>query len=421
MAGLPTGTVTLLFTDIEGSTSLVHRLGDGFGAVREQHRRLLRRAVADAGGDEVECRADEFFAVFQRAKDGVAAAVAAQRLLADHAWPEGISLHVRMGLHTGEPAVEGGGYLGIDVHRTARICAAGHGGQILLSQTTRDLVASGVEVKDLGSYSLAGLPAAERLFQLLAVGLRSEFPPLRAESGQRRRVAGRLPGRRSRQPSLADAARQVRRLLPDVAASLQRPLVELGAALFTADRAVGGASSFLARVDQKQLTRRLGVQRELSIYSQQAQEEAEQLQTRIICVENLDDRRHALASLAPQLPDRLEALRREEEITQLHEYVTTATTELDQALGNAAKALDLLSFKLAGTRHRGVYQADHGYIVPYSDEHDRDRYREFETLSEARDFKTALRLDEQARRIVESGSMTKGDEWSAGGGGGGAY
>ena len=103
MAGLPTGTVTLLFTDIEGSTSLVHRLGDGFGAVREQHRRLLRRAVAEAGGHEVECRADEFFAVFQRAKDGAAAAVSAQRLLAGHAWPEGITLRVRMGLHTGEP------------------------------------------------------------------------------------------------------------------------------------------------------------------------------------------------------------------------------------------------------------------------------------------------------------------------------
>ena len=180
MAGLPTGTVTLLFTDIEGSTPLVHRLGDGFGAVREQHRRLLRKAVADAGGHEVECRADEFFAVFQRAKDGAAAAIAAQQLLAGHAWPEGVTLRVRMGLHTGEPGVEGGGYLGVDVHRAARICAAGHGGQILLSQTTRELVAGGFEVKDLGSYSLAGLPSPERLFQLVVVGLRSEFPPLRA-------------------------------------------------------------------------------------------------------------------------------------------------------------------------------------------------------------------------------------------------
>ena len=397
MAGLPTGTVTLLFTDIEGSTSLVHRLGEDFGAVREQHRRVLRKAVADAGGHEVECRADEFFAAFQRAKDGVAATVAAQRLLAEHGWPEGISLRVRMGLHTGEPGVEGGGYLGVDVHRTARICAAGHGGQILLSQTTRDLVASGVELKDLGTYSLAGLPAAERLFQLLAVGLRSEFPPLRAESGDRRRLAGRMPRRSSRQPTFADAARQERQRLPAAAAPLRRPLAELGAALFTADRALTRAGGFLARVDHKQLTSRLSRQRELSIYSEQARREAELLQTRITCVEQLEDRHNALARLAPQLPARLDALRTEEEITQLHEDVSTATDQLDQALHQAAKALDLLSFKLARTRHRGVYHADHRYIVPYIDDHDRDRHREFDTLSEAHDFKTALRLTEPRR------------------------
>ncbi len=419
MAGLPTGTVTLLFTDIEGSTPLVHRLGDGFGAVREQHRRLLRKAVADAGGHEVECRADEFFAVFQRAKDGAAAAVAAQRLLAGHGWPDGVSLRVRMGLHTGEPGVdvEGGGYLGVDVHRTARICAAGHGGQILLSQTTRELVTGGIEAKDLGSYSLAGLPAPERLFQLLAVGLRSEFPPLRAESGQHRRLTGRLPRRRSRQPTFADAARQVRQRLPEVAAPSQRPLVELGAALFTADRAVTGAQGFLARVDHERLTSRLAVQHQIGMYSQQARAEAERLQTRISCVEQLEDRLHALASLAPQLLTRLDALHTEKEITQLHEQISATTEQLDQALQQAAKALDLLSFKLARTRHRGVYHADHRYIVPYSDDHGRDRHREFDTLTEASDFKTALRLTDQARRIVASSSMTKGGEGAMGGGG----
>ena len=407
MAGLPTGTVTLLFTDIEGSTSLVHRLGEGFGAVREQHRRLLRRAVAEAGGHEVECRADEFFAVFQRAKDGAAAAVAAQRLLAGHGWPEGVSLRVRMGLHTGEPGVEGGGYLGLDVHRAARICAAGHGGQILLSQTTRDLLAGGFEVKDLGSYSLAGLPAPERLFQLLVVGLRSEFPPLRAESGQHRRLTGRLPRRRSRQPTFADAARQVRQRLPEVAASLQRPLVELGAALFTADRALAGAQGFLVRVDHERLTTRLAVQHQIGIYSQQARQEAERLQTRIACVEQLEERHHALAGLAHQLPDRLDALHTQQEITQLHEHISTATDQLDQALHQAAKALDLLSFKLARTRHRGVYHADHRYIVPYSDDHDRDRHREFDTLSEAHDFKTALRLTEPGRKSSDREGPSK--------------
>src|SRR6478672_4270622 len=101
MIGLPTGTLTMLFTDIEGSTAHVHRLGEGYGAVRDQHRRLLRRAVADMAGFEVDCRADEFFAVFQQARDGVTAAVAAQQMLAAHAWPDDTSLRVRMGLHTG--------------------------------------------------------------------------------------------------------------------------------------------------------------------------------------------------------------------------------------------------------------------------------------------------------------------------------
>ena len=209
----------------------------------------------------------------------------------------------------------------------------------------------------------------------------------------------------------------MRQRLPEVAAPLQRPLVELGAALFTADRAVTGANGFLARVDHDRLTRRLAVQHQIGIYSRQARAEAELLQTRITCVEQLEDRRQALASLAPQLPDRLDALHTQQEISQLHEHISSATDQLDRALQQAAKALDLLSFKLARTRHRGVYHADHRYIVPFSDDHGRDRHREFDTLSEARDFKTALRLTEKARRTVESGSMTKGGEGAVGGGG----
>ena len=200
---------------------------------------------------------------------------------------------------------------------------------------------------------------------------------------------------------------------------MQRPLVELGAALFTADRAVTGAQGFLARVDHERLTIRLAVQREVGIYSQQARQEAELLQTRISCVEQLEERHNALARLAPQLPDRLEALHTQQEITQLHEQISSATEQLDQALHQAAKALDLLSFKLARTRHRGVYHADHRYIVPYSDDHGRDRDREFDTLSEAHDFKTALRLTEQARRIADSASVSSGGEWTGDYGGSG--
>jgi class 3 adenylate cyclase len=134
---LPTGTVTFLFTDIEGSTALVRRLGAGYGGVLEEHRRLLREAVAAAGGTEIDCRGDELSIVFADAGRAVEAAVQAQLALAAHAWPEGGEVRVRMGLHTGEPAIQGSTYVGLDVHRVARIMDAGHGGQVLVSERTR--------------------------------------------------------------------------------------------------------------------------------------------------------------------------------------------------------------------------------------------------------------------------------------------
>jgi class 3 adenylate cyclase len=142
VAALPSGTVTLLFTDIEGSTRLLQRLGDRYAEVLAAHDRLLRRAFAAHGGQVVDTQGDAFFASFARAGDAVRAAVAAQRALATHSWPEGATVRVRMGLHTGEPTVTTGRYVGLDVHRAARIGAAGHGGQVLLSPTTRELVAA---------------------------------------------------------------------------------------------------------------------------------------------------------------------------------------------------------------------------------------------------------------------------------------
>ena len=140
MPDLPTGTVTLLFTDIEGSTRLLQRLDEGYAEVLDAHHRALRAAVAAHGGLEVDTQGDAFFVCFPRAVDAVAAAVAAQRALAAEPWPEDAAVRVRMGLHTGEPRLAGGRYVGLDVHRAARVCAAGHGGQVLLTQSTRDLV-----------------------------------------------------------------------------------------------------------------------------------------------------------------------------------------------------------------------------------------------------------------------------------------
>ena len=177
VAELPRGTVTFLFTDMEGSTALLERLGPAYGKVLADTREILRRAAADAGGHEIDCRGDELFVAFGDAHSAVSAALAAQRALRDHVWPEGEQVRVRMGLHTGEPELSEDDYVGIDVHRAARICSAGHGGQVLLSQTTAALVSD--PVRDLGELELVGLQRPERLFQLVAHDLPADFPPLR--------------------------------------------------------------------------------------------------------------------------------------------------------------------------------------------------------------------------------------------------
>jgi YVTN family beta-propeller protein len=177
------GTVTFLFTDVEGSTQLLKHLGPRYRDGLEEHQRIIRSACAAHGGREVDTQGDSFFFAFPRGKDAVAAATAAQRDLAAHPWPEGAPFKVRMGLHTGEPTVGGERYVGMGVHRAARIAAAGHGGQVLLSRTTRDLVEDelppGVELRDLGERRLKDLDRPERLSQLVIEGLPSEFGPLK--------------------------------------------------------------------------------------------------------------------------------------------------------------------------------------------------------------------------------------------------
>jgi len=168
MRAFPTGTVTFLFTDIEGSTKLLHELGDAYADALAEHRRLLREAFARHGGVEVDTHGDAFFVAFARAGDALAAAAEGQAAL------ESGPIRVRMGLHTGEPLVTEEGYVGIDVHRAARIAAAGHGGQTVVSQTTYDLAGSD-GLRDLGEHRLKDLSAPERIYQL---GDR-EFPPLK--------------------------------------------------------------------------------------------------------------------------------------------------------------------------------------------------------------------------------------------------
>jgi predicted ATPase/class 3 adenylate cyclase len=183
MTELPTGTVTFLFTDVEGSTRLLQRLGSGYRAVIEDHNRLLRESIRGAGGLDLRTEGDAFFAVFRSAEAAVSAAVAGQLALAEHPWPEGVEFRVRMGLHTGEGVPGGDEYVGLDVHRAARIAAAAYGGQIVVSSATRALVQrslpEGVSVRDLGECRMKDFADAEAIYQVVVPGLQDAFPPLR--------------------------------------------------------------------------------------------------------------------------------------------------------------------------------------------------------------------------------------------------
>jgi predicted ATPase/class 3 adenylate cyclase len=184
LPGLPTGRVTFLFTDIEGSTALLQHLGDRrYAEVLLEHHRILRAAFEAGGGHEVDTQGDSFLIAFGKARDAVAAAAAAQRAINAHGWPEGAPIRVRMGLHTGEPTVVGPRYVGLDVHRAARIMAVGYGGQVLLSHATADLIRSelpeGLTLRDLGEHRLKDLARPERIFNILIAGLPAEFPLLK--------------------------------------------------------------------------------------------------------------------------------------------------------------------------------------------------------------------------------------------------
>ncbi|HEY3310599.1 MAG TPA: tetratricopeptide repeat protein [Anaerolineales bacterium] len=179
---LPSGTLTFLFTDIEGSTQLLNLLGEEFGSLLAEHHQLLRAAFGQHEGVEIDTQGDSFFIVFRQALQAVQAAALAQRSLAGHHWPKEAQVHVRMALHTGEPKIGPTGYVGMDVHRAARINSAGHGGQVLLSASTKALVEqvlpAGLSLRPLGEQRLKDLQRPEQIFQLVIDGLPSDFPEL---------------------------------------------------------------------------------------------------------------------------------------------------------------------------------------------------------------------------------------------------
>jgi predicted ATPase/class 3 adenylate cyclase len=211
MSELPTGTVTFLFTDIEGSTRLLQALGDRYPAIHDQQAAIIRRAIADGGGVEVSTHGDAFFVAFRTPAGAVRAAVAAQQGLASHDWSPGPPVRVRMGVHTGEGTLGGDDYVGIDVHRAARIADAANGGQVILSDATRGLVQhalpAGTSLRDLGVHQLRGIEDPERLHDLVIEGLAADFPPPRTPDARPNNLPPQLTSFVGREEQIAEVER----------------------------------------------------------------------------------------------------------------------------------------------------------------------------------------------------------------------
>jgi class 3 adenylate cyclase len=437
---LPTGTVTFLLTDIEGSTELVRRLGERWPTVVGEHKRLLREAVTAADGYEVDARGEELFFAFRSAQDAVGAAVAAQRSLASHSWPKAAAVRVRMGIHTGEPALgDDGGYLGIDVHRTARICTAGHGGQVLVSEATRALALdTGVRFLDLGDYQFRGFSGSERVYQLAAEGLAERFPSLRTASAApfagkerslakvaqrlvshgRPRVAAVLHRRPPTARRLADLSWEVRSRLGSAPEAERPPLLELARSLVALSRSTNDADRRLARLDRRAFERKLAETCELAVISRYAQTRADTLARQR---ELLNE----LTSVRAVLDDRIDEFERRAKLVDaaesasLRAEVDSLNEKLSGALDRVATEVGDVAERLHRTIHRGIYRQGDLWAIPYYDSQDVQRVRRFDDLDEARRFRRQQQLIESAK-IAEEKAVFGGSAGGAGAAAGGA-
>lgn len=332
MTELPTGTITLLYSDIEGSTQLLRTLGDRYERALSDHRALLRRAFNLFGGQVIDRQGDAFFVAFRRARDAVTAAIEAQRSLAAHPWPEDSELRVRMGIHTGEPSISDEGLTGLAVHCAARICDTAHGGQVLVSSTTRDLIQEelpgGATLRDVGEHTLRGFDRPARLFQVVANGLGETFPaprmaireadkqPLadekekpfeRPESARQppteqrlrsvpalrlSRLGATIRRRRGREPVnlIGSRIQYLSRLSPS--SELEAALRALGGAVVQGGRHLREAQRSLGSVNRRELQRRLDVLTDGRFLTEEEAQLADDLARQI----------HALACLAELRP-----------------------------------------------------------------------------------------------------------------------
>jgi class 3 adenylate cyclase len=435
------GTVTLLFTDLEASTELLRAEGaEQYSSILDEHHELLRRAVAEGGGREVDSRGEELFAVFARAIDAVGAAIGVEREHEHVDWPGGVSVRVRIGIHTGNPVVHDEAYLGLDVHRAARICAAAHGGQILISQPTADLLGdvAGMSTKDLGPYELKGLGEPEHIFQVVAPELRTQFPKLNAASaeqgrfvaedrgtlGRAARAAAAGPpvrhrsrlrlGRNRALNNYGELAWEARRLIPFASAETGSLLATLATELFDAARLAGDADRFVRAVDHKKLDRLLKDYREMAAVSKRAKHEADVLAVRIGLVETMEEQRLGLDSLRKDVAEALDRVagdgggaEAESVSTELRGRLRGLGTLLDQARSETGT----LGVKLKRTRHHGVFKHGQTYVVPESDELGIESHREFGSLHEASEYRKMLDLQTRGKKKLAGAPHDYGDAY----------
>ena len=415
---LPSGTVSFLFTDVEESTAIAERMRAAWPAVLGDHRQILEDAIRAAGGQQVDTRGEESLCVFRTAKAAVDAALAIQRAHARHPWPEGAAVRVRVGIHTGEPAVADAGYLGLDVHRGARICALAHGGQVLLSRTTRNLVAD-EHVLDLGEVALKGLTRPERIFQLVAPDLPRDFAPLReahSASGVEGREAdlaaaaraalihpltrlrARLGRRRAATPGLASLAWEIRRGLPGLEPPFREELAALAGDLFAAGRSAADADVYLTSRDRDALLRHRADISELAVFSPRAQSEVDATAARVLALDELRLRRTDMDAVARAVEEQLTV---PVDAIALRARVRSAAAELDSAVAHAQGELGPHGARLRRTRWPGVYHDGNAYAVRRYDEVGVDRVHRFERAPDARAFHAAQRMQEERRRTVQ--------------------
>jgi class 3 adenylate cyclase len=421
------GSMTLVFTDVEQSTELLGRVGaERYSELIDEHRHIVRRAVAEHGGREVDSRGEEFFTVFARARDAVETALAIEREHECTSWGPDVRVRVRIGMHTGAPVAHEGGYLGLDVHRAARVCAAGHGGQVLLSRDTAELVAewpTGAAARSLGAYRLKGIVEPEEILQLVASGLQESFPPLRvtgaeravfvAEAGDalaeaaRKSVSGHRSRRRLR-PHLHHSsddrvlavAWEARAQIAEAPQGSRELLAQLATQLFDAARISADAERVQSSVDRKVLENRLRGYREMAVVSKRAQKEADALGARHKLLEEVDAQRKALMELAEEIEGRLFVGASADDPTRVHAHAEALARSLEKARASISPQ----DLKLAKTHHRGIYRRGRMYVVREFDEVGIEHDREFQSMHDALAHRNERDQESKARKTKLQGA-----------------